>query len=136
MTADLGMNLAGVELEQELARTHAPASAGVERRAQQAREEMAAEVERVHREFRAELVPYVAPGEALRPSRPPDGMRIAITALARPGTSSVGSRADEELAHAGISEQRDGEVNAHQRRQPCREHVSGDSRSRSSRVLR
>jgi len=70
MTAEMGMNLAGVErvfeLEGELERMSRRLEA-LERQAEQVREEMAAEVERVRREFRAELVPYA--GGALVPAR-------------------------------------------------------------------
>jgi MerR family transcriptional regulator, heat shock protein HspR len=61
MTAELGLNLAGVErvlaLESQLERLRTRVEA-LERRATQAREEMEAELERVRRSFRAELVPY------------------------------------------------------------------------------
>ena len=68
MTAELGMNLAGVErvfeLEQQL-EAMASRVAGMERRAK----ELKAEVERleqVRRELRAEIVPYVRGGEIVR----------------------------------------------------------------------
>src|SRR5215218_1681709 len=68
MTAELGMNLAGVErvfeLENELARATRRLAA-MEREAEKLREEMEAEIERVRRSFRAELVPYRPPGDAL-----------------------------------------------------------------------
>jgi MerR family transcriptional regulator/heat shock protein HspR len=71
MTAELGMNLAGVErvfeLEEELQRMSRRMEA-LERRAEKVREEMEAELERVRREFRAEIVPYVPPEEALIPA--------------------------------------------------------------------
>jgi MerR family transcriptional regulator/heat shock protein HspR len=61
MTARLGLNLAGVErvleLESQLGRLRARVEA-LERRATEARAEMEAELERVRRSFRAELVPY------------------------------------------------------------------------------
>jgi MerR family transcriptional regulator/heat shock protein HspR len=61
MTAELGLNLAGVErvleLEAELDEVHARL-AELEQAAGQARAEMAAELERVRRSFRAEIVPY------------------------------------------------------------------------------
>jgi MerR family transcriptional regulator/heat shock protein HspR len=61
MTAQLGLNLAGVErvleLESQLGRLRARVEA-LERRATEARAEMEAELERVRRSFRAELVPY------------------------------------------------------------------------------
>jgi MerR family transcriptional regulator/heat shock protein HspR len=71
MTAELGMNLAGVEkvfeLEDELARMSRRMEA-LERRAEKVREELEAEVERVRREFRAEIVPYRKAG-GLIPAR-------------------------------------------------------------------
>ena len=61
MTAELGMNLAGVErvfeLEEQLARMSRRIEA-MEAEAQQLREEMQRELERVRRSFRAEIVPY------------------------------------------------------------------------------
>ena len=60
MTTDLGLNLSGVEhvlrLEQELERARRRADA-LERRVAELQEEMAAEVERVRRSYRADLVP-------------------------------------------------------------------------------
>jgi MerR family transcriptional regulator/heat shock protein HspR len=74
MTAELGMNLAGVErvfeLEAELARMSARMQA-LERDALAVRAEMEAEIERVRRQFRAEIVPYRPPGSSLLPSQPP-----------------------------------------------------------------
>jgi MerR family transcriptional regulator/heat shock protein HspR len=60
MTTDLGLNLSGVEhvlrLEQELERARRRADA-LERRVAELEVEKAAEVERVRRSYRAELVP-------------------------------------------------------------------------------
>ena len=60
MTAELGLNLAGVErvleLEEELKRARKRMEA-LERRAERARQEMEAELDRVRRQFRAEIVP-------------------------------------------------------------------------------
>jgi MerR family transcriptional regulator/heat shock protein HspR len=68
MTAELGLNLAGVErvlaLELELDEMHARLAA-LERAAELARLEMAAELERVRRSFRAEIVPYSGSTTAL-----------------------------------------------------------------------
>jgi MerR family transcriptional regulator/heat shock protein HspR len=68
MTAELGMNLAGVErvfeLEQQLEATSRKVAA-LEKRASQ----LSAEVERlenVRRELRAEIVPYVGGGQLVR----------------------------------------------------------------------
>jgi MerR family transcriptional regulator/heat shock protein HspR len=61
MTAELGLNLAGVErvlaLEAELERARRRLEAA-EREARRIRAEVSAEVERVRRSFRAEIVPY------------------------------------------------------------------------------
>jgi MerR family transcriptional regulator/heat shock protein HspR len=69
MTNELGLNLAGVErvlaLEEELERATRRLEA-LERRSREMREEMEAEVERVRRSFKAELVPYRASTELVR----------------------------------------------------------------------
>jgi MerR family transcriptional regulator, heat shock protein HspR len=69
MTAELGMNLAGVErvfeLEDQLERMSKQVEA-LERRAEKIREEMEAELEKVRRSFKAELVPYAKSGELVR----------------------------------------------------------------------
>jgi MerR family transcriptional regulator, heat shock protein HspR len=61
MTNELGLNLAGVErvlaLEEQLERATRRLEA-LERRSREMREELEAEVERVRRSFKAELVPY------------------------------------------------------------------------------
>src|ERR671915_113901 len=61
LTSELGMNLAGVEkvfeLETEIGRMRRRVMA-IERESEQVRKELAAELERVRRSFRAELVPY------------------------------------------------------------------------------
>src|SRR5438045_1636305 len=68
MTAELGMNLAGVErvfeLEDQLERMARQVEA-LERRAEQIRTEMEEELEKVRRSFRAEIVPYTGGGGAL-----------------------------------------------------------------------
>jgi len=60
MTAELGLNLAGVEkvlaLEEDLERARKRVGA-LEKRIRQAQSEMEAELERVRKSFRAELVP-------------------------------------------------------------------------------
>ena len=60
MTAELGLNLAGVEkvlaLEEDLERARRRVAA-LEKRIRQAQSEMEAELERVRKSFRAELVP-------------------------------------------------------------------------------
>jgi len=69
MTNELGLNLAGVErvleLEAQLARASERLQA-LERRSAEMREEMEAEIERVRRSFRAEIVPYRHSTDLLR----------------------------------------------------------------------
>jgi MerR family transcriptional regulator, heat shock protein HspR len=81
MTAELGMNLAGVErvfeLEGQINRM-ARRMEALEHRAEQVEAEMAAEVERVRRSFRAEIVPYRPPGEALIPAKDLERLRIPV----------------------------------------------------------
>jgi len=81
MTAELGMNLAGVErvfeLEGQIERMTQRMEA-LERRAEQIEAEMTAEIERVRREFRAEIVPYSPPEEALIPVRDLERTRIRV----------------------------------------------------------
>jgi MerR family transcriptional regulator/heat shock protein HspR len=83
LTTEMGMNLAGVEkvfeLEEEIDRMRRRMRS-LERQAQKLEEEMAAELDRVKRSFRAELVPYQAPGSSLVPARTKkgDGIRIPI----------------------------------------------------------
>jgi MerR family transcriptional regulator, heat shock protein HspR len=68
MTAELGLNLAGVErvldLEGEIARMHARIEE-LETEALRAQVELAERLEEVRRSFRAELVPYRGGGQAL-----------------------------------------------------------------------
>ena len=63
MTNELGLNLAGVErvlaLEEQLERATRRLEA-LERRSREMREELEAEVERVRRSFKAEIVPYTS----------------------------------------------------------------------------
>jgi MerR family transcriptional regulator/heat shock protein HspR len=69
MTAELGMNLAGVErvfeLEDQLERMAKQVDA-LERRAERIREEMEEELDKLRRSFKAELVPYVQSGALVR----------------------------------------------------------------------
>jgi MerR family transcriptional regulator, heat shock protein HspR len=87
LTSELGMNLAGVEkvfeLEAEIGRMRRRVMA-MERESEQVRKELAAELERVRRSFRAELVPYEPPGKALAPRRGGDGKGVKIR-IERPG---------------------------------------------------
>jgi MerR family transcriptional regulator/heat shock protein HspR len=72
LTTELGLNLAGVErvtaLERELERTRRRADR-LERELERTREAVDAEIERVRRTYRHELVRYEAPGSALVPVR-------------------------------------------------------------------
>jgi MerR family transcriptional regulator/heat shock protein HspR len=82
MTAELGLNLAGVERVLELEgqlQAAAKRLEDLERRSQQIREEMEREIEAVRRSFRAEIVPYQPPGQALIPAKqaqPPRRIRV------------------------------------------------------------
>jgi MerR family transcriptional regulator/heat shock protein HspR len=72
MTSDLGVNLAGVEkvfeLEEELGRMRSRMERLQERTTELERE-MQQEIERVKKQFRAEVVRYEPPGNALMPVR-------------------------------------------------------------------
>jgi MerR family transcriptional regulator, heat shock protein HspR len=72
LTSEMGMNLAGVEkvfeLEEELEKMRAR-MARLQSKTEELEQEMADELERVKRSFRAELVRYEPPGTALRQSR-------------------------------------------------------------------
>ena len=85
LTTQLGMNLAGVErvleLEQEVERMQRRLH-NLERQATRAQAELEEEIHRVRRSFRAELVLYEAPGQALVPRRPRDAAERVR--LARP----------------------------------------------------
>ena len=76
MTSDLGLNLAGVErvldLEEQLERASRRLQA-LERRSAEMRAKMEAEIERVRKSFRAEIVPYKANTDLIRAeeARPP-----------------------------------------------------------------
>jgi MerR family transcriptional regulator/heat shock protein HspR len=81
LTGELGMNLAGVEkvfeLEEEMKRMRRRMR-GLERQAKRVQEELEAELERVRRSFKAELVRYEPPGQALTPAREGDGKSVKI----------------------------------------------------------
>jgi MerR family transcriptional regulator/heat shock protein HspR len=87
LTSELGMNLAGVEkvfeLELELDRMR-ERMRRMERQAERIQQEMADEIERVRKSFRAELVPYEAPGSALIPVRDVKGPRVRIPIKRQP----------------------------------------------------
>lgn len=78
LTTELGMNLAGVEkvfeLEDEIVRMRRRIR-GLERQAERVQQELADELDRVRRSFKAELVPYQPPEQALVP---PAGVRVQI----------------------------------------------------------
>ncbi|HEX6715143.1 MAG TPA: helix-turn-helix transcriptional regulator [Thermoleophilaceae bacterium] len=69
LTSEMGMNLAGVEkvfeLEEELERMRAR-MARLQSKTEELEQEMADELERVKRSFRAEIVKYEPPGSILR----------------------------------------------------------------------
>jgi MerR family transcriptional regulator, heat shock protein HspR len=76
MTSELGLNLAGVErvleLEEQLERATRRLEA-LERRSAEMRAEMEAEIERVRKSFKAEIVPYSTSTDLIRAeeARPP-----------------------------------------------------------------
>src|SRR5215212_8817684 len=80
LTSEMGMNLAGVEkvfeLEEELGRMRRRMQQ-LEKQAEKLEQEMAAELDRVRRSFKYELVPYQPPGQALVPAgkKRKDGIR-------------------------------------------------------------
>ena len=69
LTSEMGMNLAGVEkvfeLEEELEKMRARMSR-LQAKTEELEQEMADELERVKRSFRAEIVKYEPPGSLLR----------------------------------------------------------------------
>jgi MerR family transcriptional regulator, heat shock protein HspR len=83
LTGEMGMNLAGVEkvfqLEEEIERMRRRMHAA-ERQAEKAQRELRAEIERIRRSVKRELVLYEPPSRALMPRGP--GVRIPIR---RPG---------------------------------------------------
>jgi MerR family transcriptional regulator, heat shock protein HspR len=72
LTSEMGMNLAGVEkvfeLEEELEKMRARMSR-LQSKTEELEQEMADELERVKRSFRAEIVKYEPPGSLLRRNR-------------------------------------------------------------------
>ena len=78
MTTEWGMNLAGVErvleLEEQLERATRRLEA-LERRSAEMRAEMEAEIERVRKSFKAELVPYKATTDLIRADDARPGVR-------------------------------------------------------------
>jgi MerR family transcriptional regulator/heat shock protein HspR len=88
LTSELGMNLAGVEavfeLEEELARLRRRMQ-NMEKQAERMRVELEQEMERVRKSFKAELVPYKPPEQALIPPRQRDGEKAVRIRIDRPG---------------------------------------------------
>jgi MerR family transcriptional regulator, heat shock protein HspR len=84
LTGELGMNLAGVEkvfeLEGEMDRMRRRMRA-LERQAEKVQEELRAEIDRVRRSMKRELVLYEPPSAALMP--PVSGVRIPIRRRSR-----------------------------------------------------
>jgi MerR family transcriptional regulator, heat shock protein HspR len=81
LTSEMGMNLAGVEkvfeMELEMERM-AERMRRLQREAERMEREMLAEIERIRRSFKFELVPYEPPEKALVPRNQP-GVKIPIT---------------------------------------------------------
>ena len=81
LTTQMGMNLAGVErvfeLEEELDRMTRRMEM-LERQAAKLEAEMAAELDKLRRSFKFELVPYQPPGRALVPARDQKPVRIPV----------------------------------------------------------
>jgi MerR family transcriptional regulator, heat shock protein HspR len=81
LTSELGMNLAGVErvfeLEEEIERMRRRMR-NLERQAERVQAELAAEIERVRRSFKRELVLYEPPTKALMPQDGERAVRIPI----------------------------------------------------------
>jgi MerR family transcriptional regulator/heat shock protein HspR len=81
LTSELGMNLAGVEkvfeLEAELERLRRRMR-NLERQTERMHSELTAEIERVRRAAKRELVLYEPPGTALMPIRPADGRSVRV----------------------------------------------------------
>ena len=82
LTTQLGLNLAGVErvleLEREVERMQRRLH-NLERQATRVQAELEEEIHRVRRSFRAELVPYEAPGQALVPRAAKDpAVRVRV----------------------------------------------------------
>jgi MerR family transcriptional regulator, heat shock protein HspR len=87
LTTELGMNLAGVEkvfeLEAEIERMRRKMR-NLERQTERMHGELTAEIERVRRAAKRELVLYEPPSTALMPVRPAGGRSVRIR-IERPG---------------------------------------------------
>jgi len=96
MTAEEGLNLAGVEtvleLELELERAHREL-ARMRERAAELRQQMRAEIDRLKRSFRTEMVPYGAyDARKIIPAKGAKPVRIAVQRRRAPGAGD-GDRA-------------------------------------------
>jgi MerR family transcriptional regulator, heat shock protein HspR len=84
LTTELGMNLAGVEkvfeLEEEMDRMRRRMRA-IERQAEKMQQELRAEIDRVRRSMKRELVLYEPPSQSLMPS----AVRAVRVPIQRPG---------------------------------------------------
>ena len=116
MTTELGLNLAGVErvleLEEQLERASRRLEA-LERRSAEMRAEMEAEIERVRKSFKAELVPYKhddrphprrrrPPGRAVDPGRARHVARVVVrVALAALRALTAASRGSGRRGRCG-----------------------------------
>src|SRR4051794_34994350 len=85
LTSELGMNLAGVErvfeLEEEIDRMRRRMRQ-LEKQADRVQEQLAAELEKVRKSFKRELVRYEPPGSALIPAR---AVRVPVARARRRG---------------------------------------------------
>jgi MerR family transcriptional regulator, heat shock protein HspR len=88
LTSELGMNLAGVErvfeLEEELERMRRRMKQ-LEKEADLMQEQLAAELERVKKSFKHELVRYEPPGQALVPASQLRAVRVPVSRTRRRG---------------------------------------------------
>jgi MerR family transcriptional regulator/heat shock protein HspR len=88
LTSEMGMNLAGVErvfeLEEELERMRRRMRQ-LEKEADLMQEQLAAELERVKKSFKHELVRYEPPGQALVPASQLRAVRVPVSRTRRRG---------------------------------------------------
>jgi MerR family transcriptional regulator/heat shock protein HspR len=98
MTAELGLNLAGVErvldLESQVARMSARIEA-LERRALEIQAEMEAEIERVRRSYKAELVPYTHTLDVVRSADARSPFKVPIAYRRTAGGSPTNLQSNE-----------------------------------------
>ena len=92
LTTELGMNLAGVErvfeLEGEMDRMQRRMER-LERQAERMQQDLAAEIDRIHRSYKRELVVYEPPEQALMPAK--GAIRVRVTRPPRGGASGYAS---------------------------------------------